>query len=85
LYASPDEGQGLRKSAGGRNQRWLRGFSDFCRPPTLDLHQEKHWLAAKRLMLEANAGAIRFIPAQLQLVVLRQQCVFQRPQSTRNS
>jgi len=45
----------------------------ICRRPTLDLHKEKHRLAAKRLMLQANAGAIRLIPAQLQLVVLKNQ------------
>jgi len=71
LYASPDEGQGLRKSAGGR--RFKDGGFLICRRPTLDLHQEKHRLAAKRLMLQANAGVIRLIAVHLQLVVLKNQ------------
>jgi len=44
LYASPDEGQGLRKSAGGRNQRWLRGFSDSAaRRPLTFIRRSIGW------------------------------------------
>jgi hypothetical protein len=52
LSAQPNECQGLRKSAGGSDQRWLRGFFYLLPRTTLDIHLSSQGSPLKASLLK---------------------------------